>query len=98
MSDVELLLLVESRKKSGGIAALLNLFLPGAGYMYCGRWILGIAAFFVVAALFVFSFGLAVIPLVLILIIDGLLCARRYNKKLITEVLKERTALRAATS
>lgn len=100
MSDAELLLLVESRKKSGGIAALLNLFLPGAGYIYCGRWILGIFAFFFVIALAVFSLGFAAIGLVFMLVIDGFLCAGRYNKNLITEVLKERAALQkgAATA
>lgn len=93
MSDAELLLLVESRKKSGGIAALLNLFLPGAGYMYCGRWFLGIVAFFFVVALFIFSLGSAAVCLILVLIIDGFLCAGRYNKNLITAILKERVAL-----
>ena len=58
MSDAALLLLVESRKKSGWLAALLNLFLPGAGYIYCGRWILGIFAFFFIVALVLVSFGL----------------------------------------
>ncbi len=32
----------ESKKKSGFVAALLNLFIPGAGYMYCGNIILGL--------------------------------------------------------
>lgn len=96
MSDAELLLLVESRKKSGGIAALLNLFFPGAGYVYCGNWLIGIVAFVFVVAAFILSFGLAVIPLVLLLIIDGFLCAKRYNKKLVTRILKERAALSTA--
>jgi len=93
MSDAELLLLVESRKKSGLIAALLNLFLPGAGYMYCGRWFLGIVAFFMVVAMFIVSFGFAAVGIVLILVIDGFLCASRYNKNLITQILKERAGL-----
>lgn len=92
MSDAELLLLVESRKKSGWLAALLNLFLPGAGYMYCGRWFLGIVAFFFVVAMFVVSLGFAAVSIVFILIIDGFLCAGRYNKNLITQILKERAA------
>lgn len=92
MNDVKTLLLVESQKKSGVVAALLNLFLPGAGYMYCGRWILGIAAFFIVVALAIASFGLLAIPLVLILIIDGFLSAGRYNKKLIERVLQEQSS------
>lgn len=98
MSEAELLLLVESRKKSGAIAALLNLFLPGAGYMYCGRWFLGIIAFFFVVALFVASFGLAAIGIVLMLIIDGFLCAGRYNKNLVTNIIKERAAIQRAAA
>jgi hypothetical protein len=93
MNDAELLLLVESRKKSGGIAALLNLFLPGAGYIYCGRWLLGIFAFFFVIAMLIFSLGFAAIGIVLMLVIDGFLCAGRYNRNLINSVLKERAAL-----
>ena len=93
MSDAELLLLVESRKKSGGIAALLNLFLPGAGYVYCGRWFLGIVAFFFVIGLFVLSLGYAALGLVLMLVIDGFLCAGRYNKQLIEKVIKERVEI-----
>lgn len=90
MSDMELLLLVESRKKSGWIAALLNLFLPGLGYAYCGRWLLGILTFFFVLALFVASFGLAAVGLALLLVIDGFLCAGRYNRELLHRVIRER--------
>jgi|GEM_PF-1447935 len=89
MSDAELLLLVETRKKSGAIAALLNLFLPGAGYMYCGRWFLGVVAFFFTIALLVFSLGLAVVGVVLMLVIDGFLCAGRYNKQVIEAAMRE---------
>ncbi len=90
MSDAELLLSVESRKKSGAIAALLNLFLPGAGYIYCGRWILGVIAFFFVIAMYIVSLGYAAIGITLMLVIDGFLCAGRYNKNLINQILKER--------
>jgi ABC-type multidrug transport system permease subunit len=93
MSDAELLLLAESRKKSGAIAALLNLFLPGAGYAYCGRWALGIIAFFFVVAMFVVSLGFAAFGLVLLLVIDGFLCASRYNKQVVENLLKERAEL-----
>lgn len=90
MSDAELLLTVESRKKSGLIAALLNLFLPGAGYIYCGRWFLGIFAFFFVIAMFVVSLGFAAGFIILMLVIDGFLCAGRYNNDLLKKVLEER--------
>lgn len=87
MSDASLLLLVESQKKSGAIAALLNLVFPGAGYMYCGNWILGIVAFAIFCALFVATLGIGPLLFWPVVVVDGLLCAKRYNKKLIERVL-----------
>jgi len=98
MSDAELLLLAESRKKSGAVAALLNLFLPGAGYAYCGRWMLGIIAFVFVVVMFVASLGFAAIGLVLLLVIDGFLCASRYNKKVIETIIRERAELQRGSA
>ena len=92
MSDATLLLQVEARKKSGWLAALLNLVIPGAGYAYCGRWILGIIAFFFVIAMFVVSLGYAAAGIILLLIVDGFLCAGRYNKNLILKVIAEEEA------
>jgi ABC-type multidrug transport system permease subunit len=92
MSDAEFLLLVDSRKKSGVVAALLNLFLPGAGYAYCGRWVLGIVAFCMIVGMLVVSLGFAAVGLALLLIIDGFLCAGRYNKLLIATMIQERHA------
>lgn len=94
MSDMELMLLVESRKKSGWLAAFLNLFIPGAGYMYCGRWIFGIIAFLFVAAMIAMTFGVAALVLPPILFIDGFLAAGRHNKKLISEVIRDRAAVK----
>jgi hypothetical protein len=92
LSDAEFLLLVDSKKKSGPVAALLNLFLPGAGYAYCGRWVLGIVAFFMVIAMLVASLGFAAVGIALILLIDGFLCAGRYNKQLVVRMIGERHA------
>ena len=92
-SDAEFVMLVKSKQKSGVIAALLNLFLPGAGYAYCGRWVLGIFAFIIVVAVFVASFGLAAGGLILVLIIDGFLCASRHNNKLVERMILERQPL-----
>ena len=86
--NTKALLLLETKKKSQIVAALLNLLLPGAGYAYCGRWLLGLIAFLFVAAIAVLSFGLAVAPLILLLIIDGYLAAGRYNNKLIQSLIK----------
>lgn len=89
-----MLLLVESRKKSRFVAILLNIFLPGAGYMYCGRWILGVVAFFFVVALIVVSFGLAAIGLYIALIVDAALCVGRYNRRMTEELLRSRAQLK----
>ncbi|HSC74768.1 MAG TPA: hypothetical protein VLB90_00860 [Pseudomonadales bacterium] len=92
MSDTELLLLIESRKKSGWIAAILNLIIPGAGYMYCGRWFLGLVALALVVAM-VITVPLASAGIVLVLFIDGFLSAGRHNKNLVTKIIKERSSL-----
>lgn len=89
MTDATLLLKVEARKKSGWLAAFLNLVLPGAGYIYCGRWFLGIIVFLIVLGLAVASGGLIAIPFLVIFFIDGFLAAGRYNKKLINSLLAE---------
>jgi hypothetical protein len=94
MSDAELLLLVESRKKSGVVAALMNMFIPGLGYLYCGRWLLALIVFMVVVPLTIITIGLAWVIFVLPLFIDGFLCAGRYNRKLIERILEERATSR----
>lgn len=93
MSDAELLLLAESKKKSGWVAALLNLFLPGAGYMYCGTWILGIFAFLLTVAVGVVSMGAGLLIMFPILFIDGFLSAGRSNKRMIEKLILDRAAL-----
>ncbi len=76
---------LETRKKSGLVAALLNTFLPGAGYMYCGHWILGACAFVFVVTAAIISFGYAVGILWLMLIADGFLSAEDYNEHLLKD-------------
>jgi RNA polymerase subunit RPABC4/transcription elongation factor Spt4 len=85
---------LEAKKKSGWIAALLNLVIPGAGYMYCGRNILGVFVLLVGVVLIIGSFRISGVNLfygsfVLIMIIDGFLCASRYNKDAITKALSQ---------
>ena len=91
MADWERIKLeLEAKKKSGLIAALLNLVIPGAGYMYCGRIILGIFVLLLGIVLFIIpDGGLFYGSFVLIMIIDGFLCASRYNKKEITDALSQ---------
>lgn len=99
MTDAELLLTVESRKKSGWLAALLNLFIPGGGYFYCGNWFLALMAIGFLVMSFV-AFGLLGIAVSgsfqILFTIDGFLCAGRYNKRMITQTLQENRVPTAA--
>ncbi|MDD5458205.1 MAG: SHOCT domain-containing protein [Phycisphaerae bacterium] len=107
MPDLERVKLeIEAKKKSGWIAALLNIFLPGVGYMYCGRIILGILVMLVAIGLLVAALGGAILglpiflfywSLVFMAVIDGFLCAGRYNKKLITRGLAQYDADKSIT-
>lgn len=97
MSDAELMLLVESKKKSGFLAAILNLFLPGVGYMYCGMWLIGLVV--LALGLGALILGLAGAwevygVLSIVVFIDGFLAAGRYNKRMIAKVLRDREAAR----
>ena len=86
-NDAKLMLLVESKKKSGWIAAVLNWFIPGAGYMYCGRVILGIFVLLIAIGVAVATAGVGLFVLIPIVIVDGFLAANRYNKKMMAEIL-----------
>ncbi len=88
--DAALMLLVESQKKSGWLAAFLNLVIAGAGYAYCGRWLLGIVVFLFVLVAFSIAGPIAWIYAP-IMFIDGFLCAGRYNRELVTRILRNRS-------
>lgn len=98
MTDTELQLWIEHSKKSGWLAALLNLIIPGAGYMYCGRWVLGLIAFAFVALLDAVALVLSLlgasswllVSINLMLFADGFLAARRYNRRLVEDALASR--------
>lgn len=87
-NDAKLKLLIESKKKSGWIAALLNWIIPGAGYMYCGRTFLGIAALLFIITAYM-TVGMLAIVFTPVLIIDGFLAANRYNKQLLVKLIEE---------
>lgn len=97
MTDTELQLWIEHSKKSGWLAALLNLIIPGVGYMYCGRWVLGFLVLvflvpFEVAAFVLSLLGISwlLLSIDLILVADGFLAARRYNRQLVEDALASR--------
>ncbi|MDB5957513.1 hypothetical protein [Ramlibacter sp.] len=93
MSDAELLLLVESKKKSGWVAAFLNLVVPGAGYMYCGNWILGLVAFLFAVVVLVVTLGAGAAVVYPVVFIDGFLAAGRANKNMIQKLIADRAAI-----
>lgn len=72
--------------KSTLVAVLLNLFLPGAGYMYLGRVFLGCIVFCVSIPLIFFTAGLAWIPLALIMTIDMSLLKSKREKNLLKQM------------
>ena len=89
---------LEAEKKSGWIASLLNLVIPGAGYMYCRRIILGTWVFLLSIAFQAGLMGAYSVPdnievvyggFVLVIVVDGFLCAERYNKKALTLALAQ---------
>lgn len=82
----------DANKKSPWVAALLNLVLPGAGYIYCGSVALGIVAMLFSGVLLVVTLGIAGFILYPILIVDGVFAAGRTNKKL-AEQLTSGTAI-----
>ena len=73
------------KQKSGLVAAMLNLVIPGVGYMYCGRIFLGIIVFPFVILLIILS-PFTLLFMWLILIVDGFLAAERYNRKLAQKI------------
>lgn len=81
-------LLFESQKKSGFAAAGLNAAIPGLGYMYCGRWILGAAIMAVAFSLLFSEWWFLLLGLWPIGIVDGHLAANRHNRKMAAKILR----------
>lgn len=72
----------ESSKKSPIVAMVLNFFLPGAGYAYCGKRIAGIITFCAVVILMLCTFGLLGFLIFPLLALDGVRAAGRANRQL----------------
>ena len=89
MSDAKLLLKAESMKKSGWLAAFLNLVLPSAGYFYCGNFVLGAIVLILFVVVLVYTYGIGWLVFAPIVFIDGFLAAGRYNKKMIQALLRK---------
>ena len=76
---------LQLKRKSGILAAALNIVLPGAGYIYCGRVLLGVFALPFILLLLSVS-QVAAWGLWVILFVDGFLSASNYNEKLFERV------------
>lgn len=91
--SAEKLLLFGAQKKSGWLAAFINLVFPGAGYAYCDRWGLGVFVFVLYMAIIVVGskgLGLGLITpvgLMPITFLDGFLVAAQYNKTLMDNII-----------
>jgi hypothetical protein len=78
---------LNAKRKSGMFAAGLNFVLPGAGYIYCGRILLGLVALCFTIVM-VYANPFALITMLIVLVIDGFLSADRYNKQLDAKIQK----------
>lgn len=74
---------VVGNRKSGFVAAILNLLIPGLGYMYCGRFFLGVFAFIATAGIIIGTAGAGALVMYPLVFIDGFLAAGRANRKVI---------------
>lgn len=72
--------------KSVFAAILLNLFIPGIGYMYLGRIFLGFIVLFVAAGSIALTMGIAWFPLALIMTIDMLLLKNKRERDLLKKM------------
>jgi TM2 domain-containing membrane protein YozV len=80
-------LMYESMKKSAGVACLLNLFIPGAGYMYAGMVVMGLLVFILWAVCIPLTFGIGSAIIWAIGLIDGFLAVGRSNRKLALKLM-----------
>lgn len=67
-------------QKSVVLAVLLNLFIPGLGYIYMGRVLLGVAAFFLAVPAIIVTYGLGWFGWALIMSIDMLILKSRQER------------------
>ncbi len=78
------------KEKSLPLAIGLNLLLPGIGYMYMGKWIVGIFACFLIVGIYASTGMLFVVPtwigLNVIMAIDMIILSNK-NKKKVAEAL-----------
>jgi TM2 domain-containing membrane protein YozV len=76
--------MTDFKEKSIPLAILLNLFLPGVGYMYMGKVIVGIAAMLLILLIYasasIFFLGSVWVGMNLIMIIDMLILGNKRKR------------------
>jgi len=56
------------------------LLLPGSGYAYHGRWLLGMTAFVVTIVTFLYTFGLGLVIVIPIILVHTFFSIKAYNQ------------------
>ncbi|MGZ3689526.1 MAG: DUF2614 family zinc ribbon-containing protein [Bdellovibrionota bacterium] len=82
-----------NKKKSAGVAAILNLCLPGTGYFYAGKTLFGIGVIAFVGAIIAATYFTQVYQIVSLLLVvsfcgmvDGFFTIRRYNRTAVDDI------------
>ena len=81
-----------AKEKSTLLAIGLNLLLPGAGYIYMGKWFQGIFAFLLTFGIFFAGiiFGISFwLMIEIIMVIDMLILSKKNKKKFVAENIKK---------
>jgi len=81
--------MVEPKQKNWVLAVALNAVLPGVGYMYMGRIVLGVLVLLFIPLLIVFSGGVAWFGWMLIMGIDMYLLHRKNQREFDAVTLKK---------
>ena len=76
-------------QKSVLAAILLNLVIPGSGYMYMGRIVLGIFVLCSITMMIIFTAGMAWFPWAIIMTIDMLLLKGKLDAKTAADLVEE---------
>ena len=81
------------KEKSLPLAIGLNILLPGVGYIYMGKWIVGIAAIFLIYGIYLTTALLFLIPswlgMNVIMAIDMMILNNKNKKLLIQQNMKK---------
>jgi|GEM_PF-1722672 len=82
-----------TKEKSLPLALGLNFLLAGAGYMYMGKWLVGIFAFLLIIMIFAFTpmdtFGPVWLTMFVIMTIDMIILHNKNKKLFIAETTKK---------